>query len=76
MFLCGTDAEGRDVTNTSDHFVQPWLNALREIAPQQVMIYTIDRETPVRSLQKAAPEVLDAIADRVRALGLECSVAY
>lgn len=76
MFLCGTDAEGRDVTNTSDHFVQPWLNALREIAPQQVMIYTIDRETPVRSLQKAVPEVLDAIADRVRALGLECSVAY
>ena len=76
MFLSGTDAEGRDITNTSNHFVQPWLDALREIAPQQVMIYTIDRETPVRSLQKAAPEVLDAIAERVRAQGLSCSVAY
>jgi hypothetical protein len=76
MFLGGTDAAGRDVTNTSDRFVLPWLDALHEIAPQQVMIYTIDRETPVRSLQKASHEMLDTIAERVRALGLPCSVAY
>lgn len=76
MFLGGTDAGGHDVTNTGERFVEPWLCALREIRPQQVMIYTIDRETPVRSLQKAAPAVLDAIADRVRALGIDCSVAY
>ena len=76
MFLRGTDAEGRDVTNTSDRFVQPWLHALREIAPQQVMIYTIDRETPVRTLQKATPEELDSIAGCVRALDIQCSVAY
>ena len=76
MFLSGTDAAGRDVTNTSDRFVLPWLDALHEIAPQQVMIYTIDRETPVRSLQKASHEMLDTIAERVRALGLPCSVAY
>jgi len=76
MFLGGTDSEGRDLTNTSDHFVQPWLEALRRIAPQKVMIYTIDRETPIRSLQKADPATLDAIAERVRALDIECSVAY
>ena len=76
MFLSGTDAAGRDVTNTSDRFVLPWLDALHEITPQQVMIYTIDRETPVRSLQKASHEMLDTIAERVRALGLPCSVAY
>ena len=76
MFLAGTDAEGRDVTNTSDRYVQPWLEALQVIGPEQVMIYTIDRETPIRSLQKASPATLDAIAERVRALGLPCSVAY
>jgi len=76
MFLTGTDEQGRDVANTSDCFVQPWLEAVEAIRPQRVMIYTIDRETPVRSLAKATPEVLDAIAARVRALGLECSVAY
>jgi wyosine [tRNA(Phe)-imidazoG37] synthetase (radical SAM superfamily) len=76
MFLSGTDAEGRDVTNTSDRYVQPWLDTLKVIGPEKVMIYTIDRETPVSTLAKAAPATLDAIAERVRALGLECSVAY
>ena len=76
MFLCGTDANGRDVTNTSDRFVLPWLDALERIRPERVMIYTIDRETPVSTLRKAAPEVLDSIAERVRALHMECSVAY
>ena len=76
IFLAGTDAEGRDVTNTSDRFVLPWLDALRRIGPEQVMVYTIDRETPVRSLRKASPAELDDIARRVRDLGLACSVAY
>lgn len=76
MFLMGTDEQGHDVANTAERFVQPWLEALRVIGPERVMIYTIDRETPVSTLQKAAPEVLDGIAERVRALGIDCSVAY
>lgn len=76
MFLTGTDEQGRDVANTSERFVEPWLEALRVIGPERVMIYTIDRETPVSTLRKAAPEVLDGIAERVRALGIDCSVAY
>ena len=76
MFLTGTDAEGRDVDNTSEHFVEPWLKALKVIGPERVMIYTIDRETPVSTIRKAAPATLDAIASRVEALGIPCSVAY
>ncbi len=76
MFLSGTDAEGSNVTNTSDRYVSPWLEAVQRIRPEKVMIYTIDRETPVKSLQKATPAELDHIAERVRALGVECSVAY
>lgn len=64
------------VPNTTDDYVMPWLEAVREIAPQQVMIYTIDRETPVKSLEKAAPEELDAISDRVIAMGIPCSASY
>jgi DNA-binding ferritin-like protein len=40
------------------------------------MIYTIDRETPDKGLKKTAPAVLDAIAERVRALGIPVKVAY
>ena len=76
MFLSGADAEGIDVKNTDSAFVDPWLQALQRIRPEQVMIYTIDRETPISSLKKATPEELDGIAERVRALGMKCSVAY
>ena len=75
MFLTGT-FEGRSVDNTDDSFVTPWLETVEKIRPEKVMIYTIDRETPAKTLAKATPEQLDAIADRVRALGIECSVAY
>ena len=76
MFLGGHDDEGVDVSNTAASFVNPWLKALERIGPSKVMIYTIDRETPVATLRKATPAALDGIAERVRALGLECSVAY
>ena len=76
MFMKGILANGFDVDNTSDAFVLPWLEALKAIKPQEVMIYTIDRETPDKSLQKAPAEVLDAIAKKVEALGLKVKVSY
>lgn len=68
--------KGEGVDNTGEEFVQPWLEAVKQVAPQQVMIYTIDRETPDKSLQKATHEELDAIRDRVLALGIPCSASY
>lgn len=65
-----------DVDNTGEEYVAPWLDAVKKIAPSQVMIYTIDRETPVKGLQKATPEELDAICDRVKALGIACTASY
>lgn len=62
--------------NTSDEYVLPWLQAVKEIAPRQVMIYTIDRETPDKNLVKAAPEQLDRIASLLRSEGLAVSVSY
>ena len=40
------------------------------------MIYTIDRETPDQKLQKATPEELDAIRNRVIAVGIPCTASY
>ena len=71
MFLKG---EGLD--NTSNEYVEPWLQTVKDIAPEAVMIYTIDRETPDKQLQKATHEELDAIRDRVVAAGIACSASY
>lgn len=75
MFMRGT-IDGQDVDNTGEEYVRPWLEAVKHIAPKQVMIYTIDRETPDHDLRKAPPSVLDAIRDRVLAMGIPCSAAY
>ena len=75
MFLKGS-YKGQDMDNTSDKFVLPWLEAVKEIAPRQVMIYTIDRETPDHDLQKATHEELDRIAERIRETGIPVSVSY
>ena len=61
---------------TSDKYVLPWLEAVKEISPRQVMIYTIDRETPDHDLQKATHEELDRIAALVREAGMAVSVSY
>lgn len=71
MFL-----KGKCIDNTTEQYVNPWLEAVRDIAPQQVMIYTIDRETPDHDLKKAGREQLDAIRDRVIALGIPCTASY
>ena len=67
---------GYSVDNTGEEFVGPWLEAVKAIMPQQVMIYTIDRETPTQGLLKATHEQLDAIRDRVIAAGIPCSASY
>ena len=53
-----------------------WLEVVKQIKPQQVMVYTIDRETPAQGLEKASREQLDAIRDRVIAAGIPCTASY
>lgn len=75
MFMKG-EYEGKSADNTTEEFIAPWLETIAEIRPREVMIYTIDRETPAQGLAKATPAELDAIGDRVRQLGIVCKVAY
>lgn len=75
MFLKGK-IDGEDVNNTGDEYVTPWLEAVKEIQPMEVMIYTIDRETPDHDLAKATHKELDDIRDRVIAAGIPCTASY
>ena len=75
MFMHGT-MNTQDVGNLSDQYISPWLKAVEAIKPQQVMIYTIDRETPDHDLQKATHQELDAIVERIKALGIDATASY
>ena len=75
MFMKGT-YQGQDVNNTTDRYVLPWLEVVKKIAPRQVMIYTIDRETPDHDLEKATHKELDKIGGLVKEAGIPVSVSY
>ena len=75
MFMRG-EYQGESVDNTTDAYVIPWLDVVKQIRPQQVMVYNIDRETPAHGLEKASREQLDTIRDRVIAVGIPCTASY
>lgn len=75
MFMKGV-ANGIDVNNTGDEYVLPWIAAVKEIAPREVMIYTIDRETPTEGLEKASHEELDRIVELLKREGIKASASY
>ncbi len=74
MFLRGK-YKGQVVDNTTEREVSAWLELIHEIRPGEVMVYSLDRDTPAPGLEKIYTDELNAIAERVRALGVKCSVA-
>ena len=74
MFLRG-EYLGQRVDNTTTEEVEAWLRLIEEIKPKQVMVYSLDRDTPCKTLEKVEKDELREIAARVEALGIVCSVA-
>lgn len=69
MLLRG-EHNGRRVDNTTPEEVEALIKAYKEIAPREVMLYSIDRSTPEERLYKVEKEELEGIAERVRAAGI------
>ncbi len=61
-FLRGTLPDGRIVDNTTSGELDAWYKAVRLLKPKQIMIYVIDRATPVKTLEKISREQMEAIA--------------
>jgi len=74
MFIKGTYREG-EIDNTTPAEIDSWLKILKKIGPEKVMIYTIDRDTPVESLQKVPLSELHRIADLVKSEGFRVQVS-
>lgn len=75
LFLRGS-LDGKVVDNTVEPELSGWLEHIREINPKYVMIYPIDRETPLATLEKVSFAELGKIADRVEGSGIRTQVYY
>ncbi len=68
--------EGATVDNTTPAEIAAWLEVIARLKPEQVMIYTIHRDTPLgHQLVKVPLDELNAIAHRVNELGISTSVS-
>ncbi len=74
MFLRGMH-KGQIVDNTTEKEVSAWLDIVKQTHPREVMIYTIDRETPEKNLHKVPLDELNRIGERVEALGIKVNIA-
>ncbi|MDR2448984.1 MAG: radical SAM protein [Prevotellaceae bacterium] len=74
MFLRG-DCQGSFIDNTTPEEVTRWLEVVALLRPREVMIYTIDRETPVQGLRKIPLHELEQIAVKVRQMGVPVRVS-
>lgn len=74
MFLRGSH-KGEIIDNTTDKEVDAWIEVIKELNPSLVMIYTIDRDTPLDTLSKVSYDDMCNIAKRVESEGISISVA-
>ncbi len=73
MFLRG-EYEGRKFDNTTGTELEKWISLVKDIGPQYVMIYPIDRETPLKTIEKIPFNELTRIADRLENEGIRAQV--
>lgn len=74
MLLRGSH-DGKPVDNTTPEEIDALIEAYRRIKPREVMLYSIDRRTPEENLQKVSREELEAVAEKVRAAGIDVMVS-
>lgn len=75
LFLRGKH-KGEVIDNTTTEEISAWLKAIERIKPEEVMIYTISRDTPLGDELKKVPlKELRGIAEMVEKLGIKTRVS-
>jgi wyosine [tRNA(Phe)-imidazoG37] synthetase (radical SAM superfamily) len=73
-FLTG-EYQGQRIDNTTPEELEAWYRAIDILRPRQVMIYVIDRETPLKTLSKVPADKMQQIAAPLRAKGIDVVVS-
>ena len=47
--------------STDPENVERWMDIVRRVRSREVMVYTVDRETPLQGIAKVSPEEMAAI---------------
>lgn len=70
MFLRGAGADASGPVK-----LERWLNAVRELRPREIMVYTLDRETPEKGLEKLSVEEMGILVKPLRDEGFNVRIS-
>lgn len=73
-FLRG-EVPGGAIDNTTAAELDAWYKAVHRLQPKQIMIYVIDRATPVKTLEKISREKMETIAAPLREKGYDVIIS-
>ena len=73
-FLRG-EYQGQTIDNTTPEELTAWYKMVDYLHPKQVMIYVIDRVTPLETLEKIPAETMEKIAIPLREKGIDVIVS-
>ena len=73
-FLRG-EYQGQTIDNTTPKELTAWYEMVDYLHPKQVMIYVIDRVTPLETLEKIPAETMEKIAIPLREKGIDVIVS-
>lgn len=73
MFLKGT-VKGKTIDCTNPEHCSRWIKLVEELSPREVMMYTLDRETPAQGLQKVSADQMRKIAEPLLKKGFKIQI--
>ncbi len=73
MFLKG-NVNGHYIDCTAPESAEPWVKIALELRPREVMMYTLDRETPAKGLEKVTAQEMEAIAAPLKDAGIKVQI--
>ena len=73
LFMRG-EYKGKLIDNTTDEEVGAWLEVVKKVKPEYVMLYPIERGTAAKNIEKISKAKLDEIARQVEDAGIKAEV--
>ena len=74
LFFKG-EINGQYFNNASEHHLSLWKDVVKQLHPKNVMLYSLDRNTPAQGLEKISITELQKIVSELENIGI-CAKAY
>jgi len=74
LFFKG-EMDGQVFNNAAEPHLSLWMNVVKQLHPNKVMVYSLERNTPAQTLERIQKDKLQEIVHQLQSVGI-CAEAY